>query len=177
MTLFVRTTLPPEAITGQLRQALHEVAPTVPFRTPESMDDVLADALVFNRMQGWLFSIFAVIALVLALTGIYGVLSQEVSLQTRDIGVRMALGASRPKILRLVLSRAALLMVAGVAIGVVGSIASRHLLTSIIPMAITRDAVAISVLAVGLTIVGLAASIVPARRAASIEPMQALRNE
>ncbi len=61
-------------------------------------------ALVFNRMQGWLFSIFAVIALVLALTGIYGVLSQEVSLQTRDIGLRMALGASRPDIVRLVLT-------------------------------------------------------------------------
>ena len=65
---------------------------------------MLAESLVFNRMQGWLFSIFAVIALVLALTGIYGVLSQEVSLQTRDIGLRMALGASRPDIVRLVLT-------------------------------------------------------------------------
>ncbi|HLY66168.1 MAG TPA: ABC transporter permease, partial [Chloroflexota bacterium] len=136
MALFVRTTVPPESITGQLRQALHEVAPTVPFGTPESMDDVLADALVFNRMQGWLFSIFAVIALVLALTGIYGVLSQEVSLQTRDIGLRMALGASRGGILRLVLSRAALLTVSGVAIGVLGSIASRRLLENLLPLAV-----------------------------------------
>ena len=127
----MRTTLPPETIVAQLRQALHEVAPTVPFRTPETMDDVLADALVFNRMQGWLFSIFAVIALMLALTGIYGVLSQEVSLQTRDIGLRMALGASRPDIVRLVLSRAALLMSVGVVIGVVGSVVSRRLLASV----------------------------------------------
>jgi predicted permease len=177
MTLFVRTTLPPETITGQLRQALHEVAPTVPFRTPESMDDVLADSLVFNRMQGWLFSIFAVIALVLALTGIYGVLSQEVSLQTRDIGVRMALGASRPEILRLVLGRAALLMAGGTVVGVMGSIASRRLLASITPVAVGRDAMAIALLSLGLMIVGLIASLVPARRAASIEPMQALRNE
>jgi predicted permease len=177
MALFIRTSVPPETIVGPLRQELHEVAPTVPFRTPETMDDVLADALVFNRMQSWLFSIFAAIALVLALTGIYGVLSQEVSLQTRDIGVRMALGASRPNIVRLVLGRAALLMSAGVAVGVLGSIASRRLLTSIMPMAATRDAVAIALLAIGLTIVGLIASLVPARRAASIEPMQALRNE
>ncbi len=177
MAIFVRTSVPPETIVGPLRQALHEVAPTVPFPTPETMDDVLADALVFNRMQGWLFTIFAAIALLLALTGIYGVLSQEVSLQTRDIGVRMALGASRPEILRLVLSRAALLMVAGTIVGVLGSIASRRLLTSIMPLAVTRDAMIIALLAFGLTIVGLVASLVPARRAASIEPMQALRNE
>ena len=177
MMLFVRTTVPPETIVPQLRQALHEVAPSIPFRTPETMDDVLADALVFNRMQGWLFSIFAVIALVLALTGIYGVLSQEVSLQTRDIGVRMALGATRVAIVRLVLRRAALLMAIGVVLGAIASVISRRLLASIIPVEVSRDAMAIAVLAVGLSLIGLIASMIPARRAASIEPMQALRNE
>ena len=177
MALFVRTTVPPDAIVPQLRQALHEVAPTVPFETPETMDDVLADSLVFNRMQGWLFSIFAVIALILALTGIYGVLSQEVSLQTRDIGLRMALGASRPDIVRLVLTRAAILMSVGVVTGVVGSVVSRRLLASVVPVQMGRDGLAIALLALGLSVVGLIASMLPARRAASIEPMQALRNE
>jgi predicted permease len=177
MALFVRTTVPPESIVSQLRQALHEVAPTVPFETPETMDDVLAESLVFNRMQGWLFSIFAVLALILALTGIYGVLSQEVSLQTRDIGLRMALGASRPDIVRLILRRAALLMCFGVVIGVVGSIVSRRLLASVVPVEVSRDGMAILGLAIGLSVVGLVASMIPARRAASIEPMQALRNE
>jgi ABC-type antimicrobial peptide transport system permease subunit len=177
MSLFVRSSLPPETIVAQLRQALHEVAPSVPFRTPETMDDVLADSLVFNRMQGWLFSIFAVIALVLALTGIYGVLSQEVGLQTRDIGLRMALGASRPAIVRMVVARAALLLAVGIAVGVVGSVVSRRLLASFIPMEVSRDAIAIASLALGLSVVGMIASLLPARRAASIEPMQALRNE
>jgi putative ABC transport system permease protein len=177
MALFVRTTVPPETIVAQLRQALHEVAPTVPFPTSETMDDVLAEALVFNRMQGWLFSIFAVIALVLALMGIYGVLSQEVSLQTRDIGLRMALGASRPHIVRMVLGRAALMMSIGVVAGVIGSVVSRRLLASLIPVEVSRDTTAIVALAVGLSVVGLIASMIPARRAASIEPMQALRNE
>jgi predicted permease len=177
MSLFVRTTVPPETIVGPLRQALHDVAPSLPFRTPETMDDVLADALVFGRMQAWLFSIFAVIALILALTGLYGVLSQEVSLQTRDIGVRMALGASRPAILRLVLGRAGLMIIIGVVLGVAGSVGLRQMLASLIPIEASRDAMEIALLALGLALIGIIASLIPARRAAAIEPIQALRNE
>jgi ABC-type antimicrobial peptide transport system permease subunit len=89
----------------------------------------------------------------------------------------MALGASRPDIVRLILSRAALLMTAGVVIGVVGSVLSRRLLASVIPVETGRDAMAIALLALGLGVVGLVASLVPARRAATIEPMLALRIE
>ncbi len=177
MELFVRTDLPPDSVVPQIRQALHEVAPTVPFRTPETMDDALGDALVFNRMQGWLFSIFAAIALMLALTGIYGVLSQEVNLQTRDIGVRVALGADRLRIVRLVLRRAAMLLSVGIVAGVIGSVASRKLLASMIPIQGAHEVTTVALLAVGLAVVGLVASLIPAKRAASVEPMKALRSE
>jgi ABC-type antimicrobial peptide transport system permease subunit len=89
----------------------------------------------------------------------------------------MALGASRVAIVRMVLTRAGLLVGVGVIVGVVGSAASRKLLASFIPIEAGRDAMAIVLLATGLALVGLVASLVPARRAAAIEPMQALRNE
>ena len=80
-------------------------------------------------------------------------------------------------IVRMVLQRAALMMSIGVAVGVLGSVVSRRLLASVIPIEVSRDAAAIATLAIGLSLVGLVASMIPARRAASIEPMQALRNE
>jgi putative ABC transport system permease protein len=91
MTLVIRTAVPPESIFPALRRAYHDVDPTLPFRTPETMRTVIADRLTFERLENWLFGAFATLAVLLAIVGLYGLISHEVELSTRDIGVRMAL--------------------------------------------------------------------------------------
>jgi putative ABC transport system permease protein len=175
--LFVRTTVPPAGITVQLQRALHDVAPNVAFRTPETMEGVLSDALVTPRMLSWLFGLFAGIAVLLTAIGIYGLLSQEVASRTRDIGVRMALGSTRSGVARLILVRAGILLGTGLVIGLGGVLLVRRALNSVLVMQPQRDGWAIAVIVLALAGIGVLAALIPARRAASVDPMQALRTE
>jgi predicted permease len=175
--LFVRTSVPPTSIVPQLRNALHEVAPNVAFRTPETMEQVLSDALVTNRMLSWLFGLFAAIAALLTAIGIYGLLSQEVASRTRDIGVRMALGATRVGVAQLVLGRVGVLLIVGIGAGLTGVFLVRRVLIAVLTVQFHQDLWAIVAIAIGLSAIGLLSAVIPARRAASIDPMQALRSE
>jgi putative ABC transport system permease protein len=175
--LFVRTSVPPTSISAELRRALHDVAPNVAFRTPETMETVLSDALVTNRMLSWLFGLFAGIAVVLTAIGLYGLLSQEVASRTRDIGVRMALGATRAGVARMILIRTGVLLGIGVGAGLAGVFLLRQMLDKILMVRPESDAGAIALLVVGLALIGLVAALVPMRRASRVEPMQALRME
>ncbi len=175
--LFVRTGVPPTSIVPQLRKALYDVAPNVAFRTPETMDQVVSDALVTSRMLSWLFGLFAAIAVVLTAIGIYGLLSQEVASRTRDIGVRMALGATRGEVARFVLTRAGVLLGIGLGAGVVGVVALHQVLRSVLTVCLEQDAWAVAVLVAALAAIGVLAALVPARRAMQVEPMVALRME
>lgn len=175
--LFVRTSVPPTSIVPQLRNALHDVAPNVAFRTPETMEQVLSDALVTNRMLNWLFGLFAAIAALLTAIGIYGLLSQEVASRTRDIGVRMALGATRVGVAQLVLSRVGVLLIVGIGAGLTGVFLVRRVLIAVLTVQFHQDLWAIVTIAIGLYAIGLLSAVIPARRAASIDPMQALRSE
>jgi len=165
------------SIIPALRNALHEVDPTVPFQQPRTMSEVVAETLVFERMEGWLFGIFAGLALVLAMVGLYGLVSHEVELSTRDIGVRMALGATRNRIVGMVLRRVAWMLAAGVATGFVLTFFARKLIGIVIYFDAQKEAGGFLLLALLLVVAGLIAALVPAARAASIEPMQALRSE
>ena len=175
--LFIRTTIPPANIIGQLRQALHEVAPTVAFQTPSTIDDLLDDALVANRMESWLFGLFAGISLFLAAVGVQGLLTQEVASRTRDIGVRMALGASRTMVVRMMLKRISLLLAIGLGAGVSTVFLLHRVVASVIAVQFERDGVVIAALALLIGAIGLAAAIPPTKRAASIDPVQTLRME
>jgi putative ABC transport system permease protein len=177
MVLVVRTSGDSVALVPSLRSAVHGVDATVPFRTPETMTQVISQELVFERMESWLFGIFAGFALLLAVVGLYGLINHEVELRTREIGIRMALGSSRGLVMGNVLRRVALLLVTGVGTGWVMTLALQKVLAAVVVMRAGQDTVLLGGLTAALIGVGLMASVVPARKAATIEPMQALRNE
>lgn len=177
MTLVVRSDGDLSALVPSLRNAFHEIDATVPFQTPATMSDVVDESLVFERMESWLFGIFAGFALLLAVIGLYGLINHEVELRTRDIGIRMALGSTRGLVLAQILRRVAVLMVAGVGVGWVLALALRKVLATVVVMHANHDFMLLSGLTATLVVVGLLASIAPARRAATVDPMQALRSE
>jgi hypothetical protein len=177
MSLVIRTEGDPLSIVSALHKAIHDIDPTVPFKTPLTMTDVIAETLVFERMEGWLFGIFAGLALVLALVGLYGLVSHEVEQSSREIGVRMALGATRNRILSMVLRRVAWMLAAGTAVGLVLTLLARRIIDMVIYVDAQREVGSFLLLALLLVVAGLLAALNPATRAASIEPMQALRTE
>lgn len=177
MSLVVRTAVEPESIVPDLRRTFHELDPGLPFRQPLSMRQVVADVLVFERLENWLFGTFAALAVLLATVGLYGLISQEVELSTKDIGVRMALGATRVAVLGSVYRRVGLMLSGGVLAGLLLTMAVRKLIGAVVTIENAKDAGAICALAAGLFVIGIAAVFVPAKRAASVDPMTALRYE
>jgi len=160
-----------------VRSVVHDLDPTAPFDEPRSMTEVIAETLVFERMESWLFGIFAGLALTLALVGLYGLVSHEVEQATRDIGVRMALGATRNRILTMVLTHVTWMLAAGAVAGLLLTLLARRLIGIVIYFDAQKEAVGFLSMALLLMVAGILAALIPAARAASIEPMRALRSE
>ena len=177
MNLVVRTRDDPQQLVVPIREALHRIDPTVPFETPLTMAQIVSESLVFQRMENWLFGIFAGLALLLALVGLYGLTAHEVELRTRDIGIRMALGSTRAQVVRQILTRVAALMLTGVAAGWLITLAAQKVLASVIEIHPAKDGALLASLTFTLVLIGIASALWPARRAASINPIEALRTE
>lgn len=177
MNLVIRSSVAPASLTPELRQAFQQADATVPLREPQTMEAVIADVLTFERLENWLFGTFAALALLLSVVGLYGLISHEVELSTHEIGVRLALGATRGTIVRGILRRVAAMLGIGVAIGLVATAAAERFINAVVAVHTAQNAGLIAALAVGLAVAGLLATALPARRASGVQPMEALREE
>ena len=176
-TLVVRTHRSPLALTESVRQVIGEIDPSQPVANVRTLDDVVNASVAQRRLTLVLLASFAAIALLLAAIGLYGVIAYVVTQRTREFGIRFALGARRRDVLQLVMSQGMKLVIIGLLLGVVGAFSLTHLLTRLLYEIKPTDPITfIGVSAVLLT-VALVASWLPARRAARVHPMEALRYE
>lgn len=177
MTLVVRAVGDPEELAGAIRAAVHEVDPTLPLAGIQTMDDVVAASLGRPRFLFVLCGAFAVVALLLGVLGLYGVVAYGVAQRTREIGLRFALGARGRDVVRLFLREGAFMVISGIALGLAGAFLLGRLLRGLLFEVGPLDPLTLVAAPVAMAAAALAATWVPARRAAAIPPMEALRHE
>ena len=173
----VRTSLDPQSLAASVQRIVSGMDKDIPVTQVRTMRELLFVQLAEPRFAMVLLSTFAGLALVLTVVGLYGVMMYSVSKRTREIGVRMALGAQPMLVLQMVLRDAAMLIIAGIAIGVAATLASTSVLRSMLYGTAARDPVVMTLACVGVALAGLLAAYIPARRAAAVDPMIALRYE
>jgi predicted permease len=173
----VRSTLPPRSLAAAIRSTLHAIDPNLAAGDIRTMGELESLASAQRRFQTSLLTVFAAIALFLALVGLYGLMAYSVSRRTREVGIRMALGAQRTDVMLLVLSKAALLLALGLVSGLVASWFATRAMQAFLFGVGRHDPMTILSVCALLAVSGLIAAIIPARRAASVDPMQALRTE
>jgi len=167
----------PLSVTSAVRNEIKKIDPDVPLTNVATMDDRLSKSVAQPRFRTTLIALFAVVALVLACVGIYGVISYSVTLRTHEIGIRMALGAQRGHVLKMVIGQAIVLAIAGVALGLTGSYALTSLMSKLLFGVKPTDPATFLITAAILSFTALIASYLPARRATKIDPLEALRYE
>jgi putative ABC transport system permease protein len=177
LTLVVRTTAQPSVLASNLRAAVGAVDAEVPVSDVRTVREVVSRSVAAPRFTTVLLAVFAAVSLLLGAVGIYGVIAYGVVWRTHEIGVRMALGAQRADVLRMVVGQGLTLVAAGVVLGVGASLAGARVLESLLFGVSARDPLTFLAVPVLLAGVALLASYLPARRAARVDPMVALRGE
>ncbi|MGB6877517.1 MAG: ABC transporter permease [Candidatus Acidiferrales bacterium] len=177
VSVVLRTKGNPAAVMGSVRRAVEEIDPREVVYNVQTMDEVVSNSFAARRLSMILLSIFAALALALACVGIYGVISYLVGQRTHEIGVRMALGAQRADVLRLILGEGARMALIGVVVGIVAALGLTRLMTRQLFSVSAHDPLTFAGVALLLVIVALTACYVPARRAMEVDPMIALRHE
>jgi putative ABC transport system permease protein len=175
MNLFLRTAGPPLGVVKALRREIHAIDPNLPLDQVQTLEGMIEDSIWLKRVASLLFGLFAVAALALAGVGIYGLIAYSVIQRTVEIGVRVALGANRENILRMVLRQGLTTALAGIVAGLFGAWALSRLLGGFLFEVSPTDAVVYGVAAVCVLLLALVASCFPALRAARLDPLRALR--
>ncbi len=177
MSYVVRATGDPAALTGQVRQMLGQMTPNVALAAVRSFDEVVAASTRMSRLVSWLSVLFGVLAAALAILGIYSVMSYTVAQRERELAIRSAVGASRWALLALVLKEGLMLSGAGIAAGAAIALAASGVLRSLLYDVSATDPAVFIASAVGLGAIALAGYLIPAARAARVDPVVALRSE
>ena len=177
ITLVVRTADDPTNLASTVQAAIHSIDANVPISEVQTMEQVVTGATGESRFYLTLLGAFACVALVLAGVGIYGVMSYSVSRRVHEMGIRMALGAQREDVLKLVVWHGAVLAIAGIAVGVAGALALTRLMSGLLYETKPADPAAFAAAVAVLGLVAVVSSYIPARRAAKVDPMLALRYE
>ena len=175
--LVLHTSLPPAAMTAPVRRVLSQIDSSLPLFSVRTMDEVIGEQAQGERFLSGLVGSFAALAVLLAAIGIYGVLSYAVTARTREIGIRMSLGASQARVLSAVLADGMRLAAIGFIAGAAGAFAGGRVLSSLLHEVKPGDPMVFIATASFLAVVALAACYLPARRAARLSPMAALREE
>jgi predicted permease len=175
--IVVRSALPPEQMENDLTAAVRAIDPQLPLSDVQTMEQAVSQSEASRRFNTTMISAFALAAVLLAVLGIYSVIALSVASRVQEIAIRMALGSQRSHILRLVLTSGAKLAVMGAVIGLAGAAAAASFVRSFLFQVSPFDPVVLVLAAIAVLALALMASVIPARRAAAVDPIQALRGE